>query len=239
MPFNITKTQAAVMQALADPPRRRKKTNAAKKRALKQKTSVAPVTPVNHGHFKLLKERASRTYSRYDATTKMYRKKTLELSIKMLAKLRSDLTLTGPEGDRVKTIAFLENRIARLKASRAVVKPKQRKKTAKVKAKVNRTEAAVMDLNPRNHKTKVYISPEQRAINKAKDGAVTRHKSMPAKASGIRLVGSTKPFVNSVKKNSPPKFTRKEKLQLQYWLNKKPKHSPYQRMSEEVVSKAA
>lgn len=241
MPQNISKIQAAVMQALADPPRRRKKINAAKKRALKQKTAAAPVIPVDYGHFKQLKDRGRKKPRVYAFTLKQVRKKALKLSEEMLEKFLSDPSLTGPEGDRDKTIAFLVKRIAGLKATRAAVKPEQRKKQAKACTKVKRKDAPLMDLNPRHHKTKVYISPEQRAINKHKDGVATLTKPVHNNLMGIRLVGSPEPIVNKYVPNPTPR-TRKERLKHWARLTKalgKPKYPPYNRGVSEVVSKAA
>lgn len=112
------------------------------------------------------------------------------------------------------------------------------------KTKIKRKSVAAMHLNPKHHSVKFYISPEQRAISKSKDGVVAKVKPRKLKAAikskGLSVVGAAPVLsVNKVRLNPSTKAqtSRKDKLSFRFYMNRKAKYSVY--ALKEKVLKAA
>lgn len=188
-----------------------------KKAAAKSKRSLKPPTPEPR--------KVGATSRVRRATYKSQRKVALSLALDLVKKT-NDSGATGS----MELLGPLYVRISDLKATRSCYPQKSRKKKAVVKQKRSR-KGSVCGLSHRHHKRKMYISPEQRAINKTKDGVMQQ----PVKSVALYVVGAV-PKVNSVWKNDIPD-TRKDRLKEQFQLNRKAKFPPLRK--QEVVSKAA
>lgn len=189
-----------------------------KKTAAKAKRSLKPTDPESR--------KVGATPRVRRATYKSQRKVALALALDLVKKAND----SGATGSK-ESLGPLYVHIGDLKATRSCYPQKSRKKKAVVKQKRSR-KGPVCGLSHRHHKRKMYISPEQRAVNKTKDGVMQQ----PVKSAALYVVGAV-PKVNSVLKNAVPD-TRKDRLKEQFQLRRKSKHSPYLR-KQEAVSKAA
>lgn len=188
-----------------------------KKIAAKSKRSLKPPTPEPR--------KVGATSRVRRATYKSQRKVALKLALVQVEKTTNPSATGSSE-----SLGALYVHIGDLKATRSCYPQKPRKKKAVVKQKRSR-KGPVCGLSHRHHKRKMYISPEQRAINKTKDGVMQQ----PVKSVALYVVGEV-PKVNSVWKNAIPD-TRKDRLKEQFQLNRKAKYPPLRK--QEVVSKAA
>lgn len=155
--------------------------------------------------------------------------------IKLLEKQLQCLPSTAQEAER----SELVSKIAEYKSMRSVYATSPNRKVKQCKPEPTRTGPAMVRLSPKHHKGKVYISAEQRAIDKSKNGKRLMNLNAPPK-SMLSVVGSSsKPFVNPVKKNARKAITtRKERMKLRsefYRPVHGAKYPPYNRGTKELV----
>lgn len=211
--------QVAV-EGLSGPPRDSKtlskKSRRKDKRSLKQdQPSVESNAPE-----RFVKRRGASAKSRKKGRNKvkLSSKQQMRRAVKLheitLKKLFSSDRWTARESGIMKQVDDLENEVARLKA---IVGTSQKTRRIRDRSKPKSTMSlAVMNMKPRHHSTKVYISPEQRAINKAKDGKPTMNLSKSNNATRLQAVGgSTKALPKGVVRNAKPR-SRKERLKSEF-----------------------
>lgn len=146
MPTNITAIEAAVLsmqrhKKVASPPR----THTKKPEKVDSKN---------------LEEPRRTRQSGFVSRSKLFR------DIKLLEKELRSLSETGQEAAYDNVVSKIE--LAKSKRSLHATKPNRKIKEPKTKR--NRKGAAVMYASTRHHSRKVYISPEQRRLNKIQDG---------------------------------------------------------------------
>ena len=165
-----------------------------------------------------------------------HNKRAVFLHRKTLERLfRSPQWAAGEPAIRTAVGKILET-ISKLKATYEKVKTRR---TKKVNTPKSTQRSVVMDLNPRHHKKKVYISPALRAINKAKDGLAKAVKTVlnKSKATLVQAVGLAdgirKKLYGYVKNPTPTPRKQRHAFAKEFkQLFKKEKYSPYSRGKE-------
>lgn len=173
-------------------------------------------------------------------------KQVIKLHRDTLKKLVSDPAAQRGEPRILETIATVQQTIVQLLVQIGRGGNKYRRiRDNSLKKKVDRS-GPVMTLSPKHHSRKVYISKEQRALNKAKDGVATPTKDIKFKA--LKSVAGTEHVVVRPKRKlygytkNPTPSSRKERHAMAKDLKKlfkKQKYSVYTRPLEQVSKQAA
>lgn len=172
-------------------------------------------------------------------TTDFVSRSELFRRIKLLELKLEALSSTAQEAEYAEVVS----KIAEYKSMRSVYATSPNRKVKPSKSKLTREGPAMVRLSPKHHKSKSYISPEQRRASKVHNGKPVMNLNAPTK-SNLSVVNSSKPIVNPVKKNVRKSITtRKERMKLRsqfYRLFHGLKYPPYNRGTmEQVVLKAA
>lgn len=244
VPHNVLATSNKILQYFKeteDPPRRT--SNLSKKARAKLKREAKPLKTTAFKDKQVVRGKRHTRKVRVDDPVMAQAKRAVFLHRKTMERLiRSVRMDSSGQQSIIEAIGKLQETSCALKAKYQVCSGPSRK--ALRSAQLNEV---VTDAKTSRYQKKVYVSKEQRAINKDNIARAQGKTVSPEtfKATRLQVVGGTehvvaKPKVYGYKANPTPS-SRKERMKLAKDLKKffkKAKYSPYNRKTE-VLSKQA
>lgn len=223
------------VEGLSAPPRSKPSRKLERVRNKRKKEVQVPVKTASHKTVSGKRAPKGRQEDKMSSRKQMMR--AIKLHSDTLKKLFSSGEWTAREAGIMTQVDALELEVSRLKDILDANKVRRIRDNSKPKSTSSK---AVMNSKTRHHSTKVYISPEKRAANKAIDGKPIMNLSETSKATRLHVVGGSPSLPNVPVKNAKP-GSRKQRLKKEFLDRQLVKEFAllHARSNMEAVSKAA